>query len=90
MVLDWLARRLGSLHVPLRRPLLESYAQSRPLPANYVRIIEACFIVSRMSYYAFTLPDPSQQAWLKGRIPQVVEMICQRFLRGESFLFDIR
>ena len=81
---------VGSLSVELRQGFLDAYSQSQPLPSNAVRLIEACLIVSRMSYYAYTLPNVAQQAWLKQRIPQVVETICQRFLNNESFLFDIR
>jgi Ser/Thr protein kinase RdoA (MazF antagonist) len=85
-----LSTSMGSLPVPLRPALWESYGATEGLPANALRLLEACFIVSRLSAYTFMLPDPAQQAWLKGRIPEVVAGICQRFLRGESFVFSVR
>jgi Ser/Thr protein kinase RdoA (MazF antagonist) len=81
---------LGSLPVALRQPFLHGYLSRRPLPTNYLRLVEGCLILSRMSYYALILPNPSAQARLKSRIPQVVESVCQKFLSGEYFLFDVR
>jgi Ser/Thr protein kinase RdoA (MazF antagonist) len=85
-----LGTSMGSLSVSLRQPLLEGYRRQRDMPDNAIRLIEAFFIISRMSSYGFALPDPDQHAWLQRRIPQVVETICQPFLRGETFLFAAR
>jgi len=81
---------VGSLNVPLRQPFLEAYLKQRKLPDNHVRLVEAFFIISRLSAYGFALPNPQQHAWIKRRVPQVVETICQPFLRGETFLFAVR
>jgi Ser/Thr protein kinase RdoA (MazF antagonist) len=81
---------MGSLNVSLRQPLLEAYYRQRDVPDNAIRLIEAFFIISRMSSYGFALPNPDQHTWLQRRIPQVVETICQSFLRGETFLFAAR
>jgi len=80
----------GSLSVPLRQPFLDAYLKQRKLPEGHVRLIEAFFIISRMSAYGFALPNPQQHDWLEWRVPQVVETICQPFLRGETFLFAVR
>lgn len=81
---------LGSLSLHLRRAFLTGYLQGCSLPTNHIRLIEAFFIMSRLTYYAFVLPNRSHRAWLQGRIPQFVAEICQRFLRDETFLFIIR
>ena len=85
-----LATSLGSLAVGLRRPLLAAYDAQRGLPEHAIHLIEAFFIISRLSSYGFALPDGEQHAWLRRRIPQVVETICLPFVRGESFLFLAR
>jgi Ser/Thr protein kinase RdoA (MazF antagonist) len=85
-----LGTSLGSLDVPLRQACLDGYRVRRDLPENHIRLIEAFFIISRMSSYGFALPNTQQHDWLRQRIPQVVETICQPFLRGETFLFAVR
>lgn len=85
-----LGTSMGSLNVSLRQRLWEAYRRQRDVPGDAIRFIEAFFIISRMSSYGFALPNPNQRAWLQRRIPQVVETICQPFLRGETFLFAVR
>jgi len=85
-----LSTSLGSLNPPLRQGLLESYRTQRTLPKQAIRLLEAFFLISRISAYGFALPNPDQHTWLQRRTPQVVETICQSFLSGESFLFAVR
>jgi Ser/Thr protein kinase RdoA (MazF antagonist) len=85
-----LGTSLGSLSVALRKPLFDAYAAAYGLPEHAIRLVEAFFIISRMSSYGFALPDTEQHAWLRRRIPQVVETICQPFLQEENFLFVAR
>jgi hypothetical protein len=42
-----------------------------------------------MQWYQ-TAARPDQPVWLARRILQVVETICQPFLRGEHMLFTVR
>lgn len=81
---------LGSIPQVMRPAFLDGYTHRRSLQGDPIALIEGCLIISRMSYYALVLPDPSHHEWVKSRIPQVVDTICARFLNGQSFLFDIR
>lgn len=83
-----LATSLGSLSVADRQPLLDAYARHAALSDATWRQIEAFFLISRMSAYGFALADTSQHAWLRQRVPQVVQTICLPFLKGDSFLLQ--
>jgi len=85
-----LGASLGSLPHGLRRAFLDGYTAGAGLPETTQQAVEGCLLVSRLSYYAFMLPDQDQWLWLTSRIPVVVETMCLPFLDGEPFLFTIR
>ncbi len=85
-----LATALNSLPVALRTALVQGYQQHRTLPLGAVRQLEACLIATRMHYYTTILDDASEHAWLRARLPQVVATVCERFLAGAPFLFELR
>lgn len=79
----------GGLKPNLRPAFLTGYRSVRPLPDSSLRAIEAYALAGRMSYYAYQIDNPAEREWLIKRIPAVVNGECARFLRGESFLFDL-
>ncbi len=79
----------GGLNAELRPLFLSGYRRLRSLPESSLRAVDAYALAGRVSYYAFQIDNPTEQAWLKTRIPRVAETICQRFIRGELILDDL-
>ena len=79
----------GGLRAELRPHFLSGYRRLRSLPESSLRAVEAYALAGRLSYYAHQIDNPTEQAWLKARIPRVAETICQRFIRGEPVLDDM-
>lgn len=82
------AGSLGAEDASLRPSFFEGYRQSRPLPADYPRKIEAFFIISVLGHYAFILPDPTRHEWLYENVPRMIRTIGQKFLHEEPFFFE--
>ncbi len=82
------AGSLGAENASLRTPFFEGYGQIRPLPEDSPRKIEAFFLISVLSHYAFILPDPERHEWLYENIPRMLRTIGQKFLREQPFFFE--
>lgn len=79
----------GGLKPNLRPAFLTGYRSVRPLPESDLRAVEAYALSGRLSYYAYQIDNPAERAWLQRRIPEVALGECTRFLKRESFLFDL-
>lgn len=79
----------GGLRANLRPAFLAGYRSVRPLPEEELRAVEAYALTGRLSYFAYQIDNPAERAWLTRRIPEVVTGECARFLKRESFLFEL-
>lgn len=77
---------LPGIPAHLRPGLLDAYQQHVMLPPTSSRLIDACFLLSRMGAYVYLLPNTSEQAWLRERLPHFVAQECQYFLEGQPLL----
>jgi Ser/Thr protein kinase RdoA (MazF antagonist) len=78
---------LAGIPTHLRPALLDAYQQQRALSPAYPRLIDACFLLSRMGAYVYLLANPAEHAWLKERIPRFIAQECRLFLAEAPLLF---
>jgi Ser/Thr protein kinase RdoA (MazF antagonist) len=79
----------GGLKASLAPAFLSGYRRVRSLPDDDLRAVEAYALTGRLSYYAYQIDNPAEQAWLRRRIPEVAENQVARFMRGQRILFDL-
>ena len=80
---------LANFPSDLRKYTLEAYCNLRPLPADHLRLMEGCCVLGILSCFAFNLQNPAKLEWLHRRMPMSVDREWKRYLRGESFFFEI-
>jgi Ser/Thr protein kinase RdoA (MazF antagonist) len=78
----------GGLNDALRTSFLKGYRSIRTLAEESMRSVDAFALAGRLSYYAYQIDNPSEQSWLRRRIPEVVQKECTRFLQGRPVIAD--
>ena len=79
----------GGLKPNHRLDFLRGYRSQRPLPESDLRLVEAYALAGRVSYFAYQIENPTERRWLEGRIPQVAEGVCLKFLQDAPILSDL-
>jgi Ser/Thr protein kinase RdoA (MazF antagonist) len=79
---------LPGIPAQLRPMLLDAYHQQAQLPETSPRLIDACFLLSRMGAYVYLLPNAAEREWLKARIPRFVAEECHLFLARKALLLS--
>jgi Ser/Thr protein kinase RdoA (MazF antagonist) len=83
-----IASTLKHLFPENRKSFLSGYQNVRQLPHKYQNILEAFFIGSTVDNFAFLASQPNEHDYLSQDVPYVTEKLCNKYLKGELFLFD--
>ena len=80
---------LMHLTPPRRRDLVEAYGRSRPLVDGDLRRLEGYMIASCIEGFGHHAPDPREREYVTTAIPRFAARHVQRYLDGETYLFEI-
>lgn len=80
---------LCSFKTKLRRKILEGYTTTRNINKEDYNLISACFILSILGAFGFSINNPQRHEWIQRRMPYVTSEYCLRFLNGENFILEI-
>ena len=80
---------LCSFETKLRRKILDGYTTIRYIHQEDYHLIHACFILSILGAFGFSINNPERHEWIKRRMPYVTSEYCLRFLNGEPFILEI-
>lgn len=84
-----IASTLKHLFPENRRSFLNGYQNVRQLPNEYQNILEAFFIGATVNNFAFLTSQLNEHDYLLEIVPYVTHRLCNRYLRGKPFLFDL-
>jgi len=79
---------LASLPRAFRQAFLTGYTSHHAFDEHIPRLLDAFFLLSRLGAYIFMLPNPTDQPWLRERIPRFVSQECRLFMQQESVIFN--
>ncbi len=82
-----IALSLGYLNSNMRSHFVEAYLESRNLPSNYERALEAFFVSAVIENFAFLSVNPEEHEWLSLDLPHVASKQFKAFLSDNNFLF---
>ena len=80
---------LCSVKRNLRKKILEGYTTIRNINEEDYNLISACFILSILGAFGFSINNAQRYEWIKRRMPYVTSEYCLKFLNGESFILEI-
>lgn len=80
---------LCSVKTNLRKMILEGYTTLRNINEEDYTFISACFILSILGAFGFSINNPKRYEWIKRRMPYVTSEYCLKFLNGENFILEI-
>jgi Ser/Thr protein kinase RdoA (MazF antagonist) len=84
-----IAHTLLHLFPENRRSFLSGYQSVCQLPDDYQSILEAFFLGAIINNFAFLASQRNEHDYLLETVPYVSESFCSKYLKGETFLFEL-